>query len=496
MTISGPEALRSIEEALRDIRREEDDLAKRLGKSADMIARIKQQEGELLRHLANVRLDPAVQNELSGELSSAERKARDMLKAHGAALTDVEAKLKGLDTELAALAASRSEALAEVARAESALAVIAERAKPALEARDDYKAALATAQSLVRVADESLTKTQQAEEDRETKGRRYRDDPLFSYLWERGYGTRNYRANSLIAFLDGWVARLAGYAEARPNFAMLNDIPLRLREHAERQKANATEALSALQVLEAKAIDDAGGAGARDTRDAARLKIEDIDKQVVALQDQRDEATKAQRELAQGSDPAFAAAIAALAEALGRADARTLLEQARQTSTGEDDTLVQQIDDARQRVGEEESESSDLKGRLKILAGRRRELEDIQYEFKKSGYDRPQSRFDEDNLVGDVLNDFLRGGISAARYWDMWQRNQNWGGGGRSDWTGGSGGFSWPENSFGGGGSNRRPGGGWGPSPGRPSSGTGFSRPRTGSGGSRPDGGFKTGGGF
>ena len=32
------------------------------------------------------------------------------------------------------------------------------------------------------------------------------------------------------------IARLVGYPEARPNFAMLNEIPMRLREHAERQQ--------------------------------------------------------------------------------------------------------------------------------------------------------------------------------------------------------------------------------------------------------------------
>ena len=54
------------------------------------------------------------------------------------------------------------------------------------------------------------------------------------------------------------------------------------------------------------------------------------------------------------------------------------------------------------------------KARLKTLAARRRELEDIQYEFKKQGFDNPRSTFREDKLVGDLLNDFLRGGITAA----------------------------------------------------------------------------------
>ena len=85
----------------------------------------------------------------------------------------------------------------------------------------------------------------------------------------------------------------------------------------------------------------------------------------------------------------------------------------------------------RQRAKEEDDETRDQKARLKTLAARRRELEDIQYEFKKQGFDNPRSTFREDNLVGDMLNDFLRGGISAANYWDQWRRSQKWSAGRR-----------------------------------------------------------------
>ena len=56
----------------------------------------------------------------------------------------------------------------------------------------------------------------------------------------------------------------------------------------------------------------------------------------------------------------------------GREDARVLIEDARRTSTGQDDTIVQQIDDARQRATEEEGDTKEQRARLKTLAGRRR----------------------------------------------------------------------------------------------------------------------------
>ena len=515
MTLSGPEALKSMDDALRDIRREEDEIAKRLARSAELVTRFRENESELLRQLAGVRLDPATQKELGDRLSQAELKARDMLDRHGSDLSAVENGLKELDRQIAGLATERGEQTKAVSLAEGELKAIADRVS-AETARDPvYATKRKAAEELAAVAAESMRKTQQAETDKEEKGKPYRDDPLFMYLWERGFGTRNYRQNNLIQTLDSWVAGLVGFPEARVNFAMLNEIPMRLREHAERQEQIAQTAEAEVVALEKAAVDAGGGKPARLKLEAAQARIAEIDAQMVALEDKRDEQLKAQRDLAQGSDPAFAAAVNGLAEALGREDIQNLLAAARVTQTGQDDTIVKQIDEVRQRAAEEEADSKEQRNRLKTLAARRRELEDIQYEFKKQGFDNAGSRFGDDKLVGDLLNDFLRGGISAADYWGQWQRSQSWsqrqqrpasndpwGGSGGS-----SGGFQWPDSSFGGGGgsSRRQGGGGFGGSWGKlPSGGGGFSRPRQGpssggfrtGGGGSSGGGFKTGGGF
>lgn len=508
MTLSGPEALRSLDEALRDIRREEDQIAKRLARSAELVSKIRETESELLRELATLRLDPDVREELSGRLSRAEARAHEMLKKHQAALNAAEEELKDYDSRISELGVERADLVARMADYEAELKALAEKVAGDTAKSPEYAEKRKIADELAQVAEEAMRKTEQAESDHEEKGRPYREDPLFMYLWERGYGTKNYRANNLIVYLDGLVAGLVGYPEARPNFAMLNEIPLRLREHAERQQQKAAAAMEEVLKLEEAAVDAAGGRPAREALTAARERVAAIDAEILELEDARDEAAKEQRELAQGSDPAFAGAIGALAESLGRADIQTLLADARATRTPEDDAIVKQIDDARSRAKEEEEETREQKERLKTLSTRRREIEDIQYEFKKQGFDKPQSTFREDNLVGDVLTDFLRGAITAGAYWDLWRRSQNWSGG-FDPWGhdnrgqgGSTGGFSWPDSSFGGG--ARKSGGtswgrlpgGFGGSFGGTKSGGGLSRPRTGSAGTRKHGGFKTGGGF
>jgi hypothetical protein len=516
MSLSGPQALSSLDEALRDIRREEDEIAKRLARSNERIGKFRETEADLFRKLALVRLDALTQSELSERISQAETKARDAMKQHAEELSATETSLKDLDKAIADLTEQRAKALAEVDRRQAELKTLGAKIAQAILKDPQYAQKRQAAADLQAIAAESMRKTQQAEVDREQKGRPYRDDKLFMYLWERGYGTKNYRASNLVRWLDGKVADLIGYRDARPNFAMLNEIPLRLREHAERQAANAAAAEDEIDALETAAIDAAGGKPIREALTAAQAEIEAIDAKIVEAEDERDDKAKAMRQLSQGSDPSFEQAVAAFAEGLGREDIQTLLSDARRTRTAQDDTIIAQIDETRARVREEETETREQRERAKTLAARRRELEDIQYEFKKARYDDPRSSFRQDDLIGDLLNDFLRGGISAGNYWEQWRRSQNWTAG-TSDWGGGvglprngrsnwgdnkdGGGFNWPDSSIGGGSGSgggfswpKGTTGGWG----RPSNsgGGGFSRPRTGSLGTRKNGGFKTGGGF
>lgn len=490
MALSGPEALRSLDSAVRDVRAEENTIAKRLSRSAERVAKLRETQAELFRQLAEVRLSPDVRAELSGRLIQAEERAYEMIAQHSRSLAEAQETLEALDENVAEKTRERRKILAEIDDVQLELKSLAETIAQTIAKDPVYEAKRLEAEELDRIASQSMTKTEVAETDKLQKGRPYREDSLFMYLWEAGYGTRSYKANNLVRWLDGLVARMIRYHDARPNFAMLNEIPMRLREHAERQMAHAAEAEEELDALEQSAIDDAGGKPVRERLARGQDKLSQIDEEMSALEDERDQQARNLRHMAEGRDPAFEEAERILAHSLGQQDIGALLASARVTHTPEDDVIVAKIDDVRARITDEAQETADHKERLKTLSQRRRELEDIEWEFKKARFDDPRSVFREDDLAGDLLGEFLRGAISASSYWGQWQKSQSWRPG-TSDWGGGIGlprsgrkprrpssGFTWPTGGNTGGG--------------------GFSRPRkrTGSRGSRKSGGFKTGGGF
>jgi len=494
MALSGPEAMKSLDDAIRDIRGEEDDISKRLARSAERIGKMHETETALFVQLAGIRLDPAHRDEIAGRLTRAEEQARAVLDAHAQQIAGLDDELAALDAKIAGHARTRRDRLAEVDTHQAELKALAGKISATIEKDPDYVAQRKAAEDLREVAAQSMSKTEQAEADRDQKGKPYRDDVLFMYLWEAGYGTKTYNANNLIRWLDSIIARMVGYQHARPNFAMLNEIPLRLKEHADRQAEAAQKAEAALDAKEAEAIDKAGGKPVREALAAAQAAIEKIDAEMVALEDERDEKANLHRQLAEGHDPKVAEVNRSLATSLQSQDIAVLLSDAKRTATGEDDAIIAKIGETRSRIAEEEEDNAEDKARLKVLATRRRELE---FEFKKSRFDDPRSVFREDNLAGDLLGEFLRGAITAATYWGAWQQSQRWRPG-TTDWGGGfglpnsgrsrrsSGGFSFPPSAP----SPWSGGSPWGGSSG------GFSRPRTGSRGTRRSGGFKTGGGF
>jgi chromosome segregation ATPase len=181
MALRGPEALASLDEAIRDVRREEDEIAKRLARSNEVIAKFRETEAELFRQLAMIRIDPATQGDLAGSISQAESKARELMKAHQTQLAETEEKLRAIDAEIAALGEERTSALAEVDARAAELNGLSARIAAEIGKDPGFAAKRNAAKEQQAIAEEAMGKTAQAEADQDSKGMPYRADPLCRY---------------------------------------------------------------------------------------------------------------------------------------------------------------------------------------------------------------------------------------------------------------------------------------------------------------------------
>lgn len=452
--LGGPDALRALDEAIRDIRREEDEVAKRAARSSELLIKLYAQEADLHRLLAADHLTADERDAQGRLIADIIGTVEAAISRYDAAFADAEAGLQHAEAALARGNAERSALQSEATRRDAELTTLAAKARPKLGSDAEYAAKLLAARELAATAEAATAKAAQAEADRERKGRPYRDDRVFMYLWQQGFGTSAYFGKGLAAWVDGRIAARIDYARARRNFALITDLPVRLRAHAEALQQRAFAAGNDVDEIENVAIDTAGGRGPREAIEQLTARIDALDRENVVLQDRRDAAVELRSELAQGSDPAYAAALEDLAGMLARDHLARLLTEAREAPEGHEASVVEQIDDLAQRVKDEADEAGEYRARLQTLAARRRGLEDIQYELKLRGFDNPHCRFTEPRLASDLLTEFLHGDRSAAAYWERWRTAQTWA-------TPGYGG----------------PGGGWGRLP-KIAGGPGLSRPR------------------
>ena len=156
-------------------------------------------------------------------------------------------------------------------------------------------------------------------------------------------------------FFDRKVARLVGYRDARANYAMLQEIPLRLREHAKNKQSDVETAKAHVAEVERQALIadgieplEAKGAVAR----AAVEKAEQAEATITAAL----RAIEAEREKVTRDDAVHGRAADLLAETLARADLRELYEDAVRTPTKTDDQAISAISAARSKLQQADGE--------------------------------------------------------------------------------------------------------------------------------------------
>ena len=490
--ISGRDALAQIERAISQTRQDEARLDDQLTEAAQAAERLRGQEADAFRQLARVRLDALDQGPVGQRLDRAEREALTMLAEKREALATLSARRKAAAEKLATAQDARRTVAGRLEDVSERIMALDAATREKLPKDPSWIAADAKVRDAERLAARAEAKAKQAEEDRVVKGRPFEDDRLFMYLWENGFGTSRYAASFFARYFDRKVARLIGFVEARPNYAMLTEIPVRLAAHAARLREEVGTVTAARTSLERRAL-EADGIGALEAEFAkVKAEIDAGNAGIAATQSDLATLDASHDALVGGDDPALKRALDGVAASLAATDLQTLYADAFATPTPEDEKIVRRIEEIDKSVARAEHDVTTARAAMGEVARRRAELEETRNRFLRSGYDRPGVTFNNENMLGNVIGGIIGGIVSSPELWRVIlggyqaprHHDGGWIGGGPripgggGDWFGGGSGGGWS----GGGGSS----GGFGGDGGGFSTGGGFG----GDGGGSTDGGF------
>ncbi len=496
--ISGRQTLASIDQALDGERAKMQENEQRIeALSAGLVER-QQADAQDFRELAKVRVDLLAGGELVKHIDRAEQQVLTLLESREAAAQELSVRIRAAEDTRKSLEAERADRAAQVDRAAETVDEAQANTQARLDTQADYQAQRERATEAERTAMHAAEKAANSEQEQEYKGDSYRRDPLFMYLWERKFGLPGYDANPLARWLDGKVARLIGFADARADFARLMEIPLRLRAHAGGLRLAAEKEFQTLNKLDTAAREADGIPALEAQLEQQQAKLDAIDERILAAESGHQELLDQQAEFATGDDENTRRAVEYLAAEFRRDDLMELRREALATPFPDDDLIVSRM---LEREDEGRRTEASIKGLKETLAQHRKrlsELGSVRTEFKRHRYDRSGSSFSDGAMVALMLGNFLNGMLDQRSLWKVLQEQQRYrtrrsnptfgsGGFGRgTPWGGGAGDLHDLRDIVGGLGRGGFGRGGIG------GGGRGGGGSRGGSGG----GGFRTGGGF
>lgn len=422
--ITGRQALQDIQQALGQEQQRLKEVDSRLSHNNDEVLQLDSRRATELQRLARLRLQFLSAGHIDGPADDTDRAVLALIEARNQAYQQVQQRLAALEAdadELAARASELSDARQKLADDIGA----AERAtQQRLEADPAYQAQLTKAQESERVAAQADAKATQSEEELESKGAAYREDRLFTYLWERGYGTSAYRPGGglfgpLLRWLDGKVARLIGFADARPNFHRLQELPERLREHAERVDQRAEDEFEKLRQLDLQGRIDDGIPELETQLEETQTALDEVHAAQTALAGRNQEALAELETFAQGTDSNYRKAVELLRSELESAPLKVLKGEALATPSPDDDVIVARLRDLNAERDRKAQSAAELKESAALHRKRLSELEKLRADYTRAGMDAPNSGFRDKQAVTGGINQFLTGLLTVEALWRL-----------------------------------------------------------------------------
>ncbi len=424
---TGYQTLREIERAIADLRRREQEQQRLLGTANDERAKLVSQRTAAFRELAEVRTQTALADGVIDDADQLQARVANLLSARQQTIRALQSRSERINAQRAAKVDAADRLASAIDEREAELDEIADMARAQLLNEPEYQALVAAQETAEETLANAEEKTSRAERDRVTKGAAYENDPLFMYLWHRKHGQKDKSPWFFIAWLDDWVARKVGYHEARANYALLQEIPKRLRAHTDQLSHGVAQAKAAVMAAEAKRIQQLAGTDLQSAIAQSHAQRAEVVAAIEATDAEIADVTEQLNRYSEGRDEGFQEALAVSAQFLEQTRLDDLRLQARQTPTPSDDDIVARIETLNERRNEVELKINGARDQLETISQRRQELLEVAAKFRRNHYDRPNSVFEPDDIASVLLEELIRGALTGAEYWSRSRRRHTWG---------------------------------------------------------------------
>lgn len=301
----------------------------------------------------------------------------------------------------------------KVARRENLEAQVAETLKGDSAFQERSKLALQ--------AEENLHRNEQRIGDIENESAKklphYEKSRLFLYLYERRFGSLEYKAGEWTRGIDGRVAKLIGYNDAKIGYEYLKKTPKLVGEEVARRRDQFNALMQQVEAIQHEETDKAGLTKVLGEGDALGTERDRLVQEIEQLRRHAESANQGLAELAASQNQFHTEAIEKFRGFLGETKLAILQKRARDTPEPDDDKIVADLMTL-------DGEIQDINPRLSELDQRRQTSERIQQGLdlvsrrcQKANFDSQRSYFTGSFDVRRLVDRFRDGLLDADTLW-------------------------------------------------------------------------------
>jgi DNA repair exonuclease SbcCD ATPase subunit len=420
----GRDQLAIIDQHILAARRDMETMHSQLETANQRLVEVRSQQAQEYRRLAEFRMDELAAGQLITQMDETDRAVLKLLERRSQTLAQLEREIEQSLAKQAQLEEKRSQVLRRRDELLKQIDQAASEIKEQLSRQDAYQKLEKSAEEVSGRAERAEKKAAQAEADREEKGKPYREDPLFMYLWKRHYLTPDYTEGGLTRMLDGWVAKMIDYAEASSNYYMLTELPVRLREHADGQKMIAAQEVQKLRDMEAKALEVEPIMENRELLRSVQKSVEESESRIEEEEKRHESLLQQRSAYSSGSDELSRQAIQLQVSEIKNDSLTNLYTQAKMTNNPDDDVIVSRIRELHEDEQELLAEVQNLQSQMEQQQKNFQKIEELKRRFRRSSYDSNHSFFPSGFQLAALLGLLMSGRASGGDVWGRIDREQ------------------------------------------------------------------------
>ncbi|NOZ40754.1 MAG: hypothetical protein GXP24_11085, partial [Planctomycetes bacterium] len=252
----------------------------------------------------------------------------------------------------------------------------------------------------------------------------YENNRMFRYLYDRGFGTPEYKKKGLTRTLDRWVAKFVKFNRSRRGYDFLRVTPELMAAEVLRRREQFNVLMEQIEAIDDEISDEIGLTEV--LRKGQELGTQ-RDNLVAELAQLEQKFTQHQQELLslEGTQNEFyEQGVGQMKSFLAEMEHSWLEQQSRSTPERQDDELVAEIGWVNKQLDDAQRQSSKLMQEQRDWDERSQGLQDVVQRFRRADFDSRRSFFSDDFDVERLLSDYLRGETGREEMWSVLRRYQ------------------------------------------------------------------------